>query len=111
MKGFHKFLFDQGCPGYPFRDMIDNLTDDDILDLIEEYAAEKAEIKKQALISIDQVKEYVAIESGYRSHLGPNGDTITAWESLLHEIRGDTEIIEHYINIVADVYSQRKLES
>lgn len=43
MKTFEQHLHDSGTGGYPLRDILDNLTDEDIEDSVKEFAKEYAQ--------------------------------------------------------------------
>lgn len=43
MKTFEQHLHDSGTGGYPLRDILDNLTDEEIEDSVKEYARDYAQ--------------------------------------------------------------------
>ena len=54
---------------------------------------------------LEEIKNYVAYESGYDST-----ENITSWDTLLNEVQGDVDLINHYVGCVAILYAEQALD-
>lgn len=55
--------------------------------------------------TLDEIQEQIAISSGYDRVFG-----LSAWFTLLNEIKGDAELIDFYIRCVANAYAEEALD-
>lgn len=55
--------------------------------------------------TLEEIKEHIAHETGYDAIEG-----CSAWQNLLNEVQGDTDLIDHYVGCVAFMYAEEVLK-
>lgn len=58
---------------------------------------------------LDNIKEKVATDAGYKSIEDKKGNT-SAWFTLLNDVKGDEELIDFYTSICMNTYADLQLE-
>src|SRR5690606_29706782 len=89
MKTFEKHLHEEGTGGYPLRDILDNLTDEEIEDSVKNYAMD------YALEAIKADRERVAKKAKIAFHCGTTKIThsISHYQSGADNIQIDKQSI------------------